>query len=391
MNHSLLCETVTGSTMADLVAARDAATDPDLVELRLDGVAGVDVAQALQGRRRPAIVTCRPVWEGGRFDGGEDARQRVLSQALELGAEFVDVEWRSLRAAGGAGGFDGLLHAHHSRIVVSSHDFSGVSGDLCGQARAMRNTGAAVIKVAVTPARLSDTLPLLDVAREGNAVVIGMGDAGVATRLLATRFGSRWTYGGKGLAPGQVASARMLEEFRFRTIGDRTLVFGVVGSDVMRSLSPAIHNAALAAAGLDAVCVPLLASDFEDFLAFAETLGVVGASVATPFLRDALAVSVRSDEAARREGAANTLRRASDGWEATYTVARPVGLQPGSPPQDDIDALVAETERQFEWWTGRRPASGVMRAAALAETGHREAEARHGRRNTEADINGFLV
>jgi hypothetical protein len=68
-----------------------------------------------------------------------------------------------------------------------------------------------------------------------------------------------------------------------------------------------------------------------------------------------------------------------------------VGLQPGSPPQDDIDALVAETERQFEWWTGRRPASGVMRAAALAETGHREAEARHGRRNTEADINGFLV
>src|SRR5688572_8114526 len=323
MSHSLLCETVTGSTMADLVAARDAATDPDLVELRLDGVADVDVARALQGRRRPAIVTCRPVWEGGRFDGGEDARQRVLSQALELGAEFVDVEWRSLRHAGGGGGFDGLLHTDRRRIVVSSHDFTGASGDLCGQARAMRNTGAAVIKVAVTPARLSDTLPLLDVAREGNAVVIGMGDAGVPTRLLATRFGSRWTYGGNGLAPGQVASDRMLREFRFRAVGDRTLVFGVVGHDVMRSPSPAIHNAAFAAAGVDAVCVPLLAADFEDFVTFADTLGIVGASVATPFLSDAFTVSVRPDEAARRAGAANAIRRAADGWESTYTVAGP--------------------------------------------------------------------
>jgi 3-dehydroquinate dehydratase/shikimate dehydrogenase len=301
----------------------------------------------------------------------------VLSRALELGAEFVDVEWRTLREAGGVGGFDGLLHADRRRIIVSSHDFSGVSGDLCGQARAMRSTGAAVIKVAVTPGRLSDTLPLRDVAREGDAVVIGMGDAGVPTRLLATRFGSRWTYGGKGLAPGQVASARMLREFRFRTVGDQTLVFGVVGNDVMHSLSPAIHNAAFAAAGLDAVCVPLLASGFEDFVTFAEALRVVGASVATPYLPDAFTVSIRSDETARRAGVANTIRRAADGWEATYTgaVVGPRDLPPASQSQDDIDTLVAEAERQFEWWTGRSPAVGVMRAAALAETGHRDTEA----------------
>ena len=60
MSTALLCETVTGPTMTDLLTARDAAVGADLVELRLDGVADVDVAAALEGRVRPALVTCRP-------------------------------------------------------------------------------------------------------------------------------------------------------------------------------------------------------------------------------------------------------------------------------------------------------------------------------------------
>ena len=56
---SLLCETVTGATMRDLLAARDAATVGDMVELRLDGVRDVDVAGALQGRRTPALHSAR--------------------------------------------------------------------------------------------------------------------------------------------------------------------------------------------------------------------------------------------------------------------------------------------------------------------------------------------
>ena len=64
MTHSLLCETVTGDTMAELIAARRRAAEADMVELRLDGVRDLDVAQALHGRRTPVIVTCRPAWKG---------------------------------------------------------------------------------------------------------------------------------------------------------------------------------------------------------------------------------------------------------------------------------------------------------------------------------------
>jgi shikimate 5-dehydrogenase len=31
--------------------------------------------------------------------------------------------------------------------------------------------------------------------------------------------------------------------------------------------------------------------------------------------------------------------------------------------------LVAQAERQFEWWTGRRPAAGVMKAAVAMRSG----------------------
>src|SRR4249920_1246610 len=88
---------VNAHTLAELVAARGAART-SMVELRLDGVADIDVAGALAGRRTPVIVTCRPTWEGGRFDGSEEERLRILSDAARLGAEFVDIEWSIDRA-----------------------------------------------------------------------------------------------------------------------------------------------------------------------------------------------------------------------------------------------------------------------------------------------------
>jgi len=75
MSGARLCETVTGATMRELLAARDAATAGDMVELRLDGVRDLDVDGALRGRRVPAVVTCRAAWEGGRFDGSEEERR----------------------------------------------------------------------------------------------------------------------------------------------------------------------------------------------------------------------------------------------------------------------------------------------------------------------------
>jgi 3-dehydroquinate dehydratase/shikimate dehydrogenase len=273
----------------------------------------------------------------------------------------------------------------------------------------------------------------------------------------------------------------MAGEFRARDVGESTRVFGVVSPNALHSLSPAMHNAALRDASLDAVYVPLAAPGFDDFLAFADAFGVEGASVTIPFKLDALAAATTADERTRAVGAANTLRRRDHTWEATNTdvdgflaplsqafgaplrgaraavlgaggaaravvvalrdegvsvtlharrdeqaaeVARALGVTSGMwPPApgswdllvnttplggpntrdetplpdgpfggrlvydltygggesrllrdardagcgtlDGLPMLVAQAERQFEWWTGRRPGAGVMRAAAV--------------------------
>ena len=305
-------------TMAALIAARDAATPADMVEIRLDGVEALDLAAALSGRRRPVVATCRPAWEGGRFDGSEEERASILEQALADGAEFVDVEWRALKGAQGQR-FRRIVQRDPARIILSSHDFDQVPGDLRDRLRDMRSTGPGTVKIAVTPSRLTDTLPLREIAQEGDAVVIAMGDAGVPSRLLATRYHSKWTYAGHAAAPGQIPAARMISEFRFRTVDATTRLFGVISTNATHSLSPVMHNAAFEAAGLNAVYVPLRAADFDDFLTYAEAMGIEGASVTIPFKVDALRAATSADDLTRRVGAANTVRRVGDVWDATNT------------------------------------------------------------------------
>lgn len=318
MTTPRICETVVGPTVETLVRARDAVVAADMVELRLDGVEDVDAAGALSGRRLPAVVTCRPTWEGGRFDGPEHVRYRILHEALAAGAEFVDVEWRALSGPEGPA-FQALLAAYSDRVVLSSHDFSGVPSDLPARVRAMRATGAAVVKVAVTVERLSESLVLREVAAGGPAVVIAMGEAGVPSRLLAGRFGAVWTYGGHGVAPGQIPAEQMVHTYRFREVGPGTRIYGIVGTNALHSFSPAMHNAAFTASGQDAVYVPLRAASFEDFAVFADALGLAGASVTIPYKVDALRAAASADALTLAVGAANTLRRVGGGWDATNT------------------------------------------------------------------------
>ena len=306
-----LCVTVTAATTAELRARRDAVRDADLVELRLDTVADPDVRGALAGRRVPVIVTCRAAWEGGSFTGAEEERKRLLGEALSLGAEYVDIEARA--------GFDELLtHGNRERVVLSMHDFEGTPRDLSSRIRTMRDRGVAIAKVAVSTRRLADTAALLDVAAslrgEGGYILIGMGEHGLATRVLPSRFGSAWAYAGELASVGQVTADELLDVFRFRSHHAGTDVFGVTGSPVGHSVSPAMHNAAFGAAGINAVYLPLPAVDAGDFVTFARAFGVKGANVTIPYKMALFDRVDATSDVAARVGAINTIRVDSGKW-----------------------------------------------------------------------------
>jgi 3-dehydroquinate dehydratase/shikimate dehydrogenase len=309
MSHAAIVQVVTGRTMAEIRAGRDAA-DADLVELRLDGVRDVDVDAALAGRSRPVIVTCRAPWEGGAFDAGEEARLRILAQAIARGAEHVDVEWRADRRS--------LPAARPGQLVLSHHDFEGTPADLDERVRAMRAEGAGLVKVAITPRSLRDVVRLRDVMRAGETgephVAIAMGAVGQISRVFPQALGSQWTYAGTN-APGQLSVAALRDVYRVPRQSPRTTLYAVTGQPLGHSASPAMHNAMLARLGMDAVYVTLETADADDLLSAAAAFGVQGASVTAPLKESIFARVPAVDDLARSIGALNTLKRTADGWE----------------------------------------------------------------------------
>jgi 3-dehydroquinate dehydratase / shikimate dehydrogenase len=311
-----LCITVIGKDSDAIRQARLAAeADADLVELRLDSMTSPDPAAALADRRKPAIVTCRPLREGGMFDGAEEERLRILHRAQALGAEFVDVEWDVdlkpfVEARGGKG------------VIVSRHDFQGVPDDLPALLHRLRASGAEVAKAAVMVERASDLGKLLEQARpDGGSVLIGMGRAGLATRVLAGRFGSRWTYAGNGVAPGQVSASRLLQEFRFRRVRPDAAVYALLGRPVVNSLSPAMHNAGFAALGLNAVYVPIESRGIDGVRELAGLVGMRGASVTIPFKSDVMPLLDEVAPTAAAAGAVNTIAIRDGRWVGMNTDA----------------------------------------------------------------------
>ncbi|HUF23072.1 MAG TPA: type I 3-dehydroquinate dehydratase [Vicinamibacterales bacterium] len=323
-----IVETVTADTTAELRRGREAAESrADVVELRIDGVRDLDLAAVLADRSAPVIVTCRPVWEGGRYDGVEPDRLRLLRRARALGAEFIDVEvradWRSVAAldrSAAHGTAEPPNREAGEGLVLSFHDFAGVPADFETIAAGMARSGADVVKIAVTVDRLEQCDRLRRIGQSlRTGTVIGMGAAGAITRVAPQLFNSRWTYAGPLTGVGQFPASALRETYGVGRVTERAALYGVAGRPVMHSKSPDLHNAAFQHEGLDAVYVPLEAADFEDFLAFAAAFDLAGASITAPFKGDALAAAAGAGEAARATGAANTLTRAAEGWHAENT------------------------------------------------------------------------
>ena len=348
-----LCAVVTAPTLDQLRVRRDeAAHEADLVELRLDTVEDPDVAGALQGRRGPVIVTCRAAWEGGYFKGTEEARLALLEQAWRAGADYVDIEFAAWRGA------PWVRQTGGERLVVSSHDFTGMPADLASRYHAMAATGAAVVKVAVTASALADCVPLLAFRPTApqRQVVLAMGAPGLITRLMPQRFESAWTYAGHRVAPGQMLPRQLREEFRFGEVGPDAALYGIVANPVGHSVSPAMHNAAHRADNSNTAYVPLQAVDAADVLAFAEAFDLRGLSVTLPFKVDLLP-HCEPDAVARRVGAVNTLARSDGAWRGFNT---------------DVPGLLAPLAERVELKSLRATilgAGGAARGAAVALSG----------------------
>jgi 3-dehydroquinate dehydratase/shikimate dehydrogenase len=278
-----LTEPTTEGTIDRMV---DLGPSADLFEIRGDLIGDLDLLTLRRARTKPLVFACRPESEGGRWKDTEKRRRLTLLEAVKRGFDYVDVEYRSEF-------LDVMVEKAGKGLIVSFHDLDGVPEDLDGLYARMCERGADIVKIAVTPRGVADVGRMLrfaeQTAQDGSRplVAIAMGPLGLATRILAGRYGAPFTFAsaaaGAESAPGQIEADRMAELYRARSVGAHTRVYGVLGADVTRSLSPLLHNRAFAACRLDAVYVPLQADSLAGFLESLPALRLSGFSVTRPY------------------------------------------------------------------------------------------------------------
>ncbi|MCK5173841.1 MAG: type I 3-dehydroquinate dehydratase, partial [Planctomycetes bacterium] len=185
-----------------------------------------------------------------------------------------------------------------SRLILSAHNFDGPwpQGKLAKLYEAILTIRPdAIPKLVYRAQHINDSFAAFDLLneKEGDAIALCMGPAGVISRVLAPKLSGFLTFASvdeeSGTAPGQPTIADLRGLYRFDDIGPDTEIFGVIGSPVGHSLSPAIFNASFRAAGLNAVYLPILIegggrqfADFMDNIANRPWLGFGGFSVTIP-------------------------------------------------------------------------------------------------------------
>ena len=286
------------------------------VEVRADLFENLPAAVECLRHLPPSLValfTIRLEGHGGRYRGNETERLEFYEEALAAGAVLVDAEWGSDAAT--------ALAEDGAPVIVSHHDFHAMISpeELERYTRSMESLRPRAVKIVPTASRPLDGLRMLEWVAAGTAnsprrIGFAMGECALFSRVLSPAWQAPFTYAslGRSVAPGQVTAATLVEQFRAGALTRDTRLLGVVGKPVGHSLSPHMHNAALGRAGVDAVYLPFLLTEFDDLLPLVEAMPLDGVSVTIPFKEPAYRYA-EADTRAAAAGAANTLRWSRDG------------------------------------------------------------------------------
>ncbi len=183
-------------------------------EIRLDQISlySKDVYKIFSSHPK-LIATCRP----GRYS--EPKRKKLLIEAIEAGAAFVDMEIKTEES---------LLKEvikkasqHNCKLILSFHDFSGTPplNRLKQLINISFSKGAHIAKIACYVRTKQENSQLLGLLQDKRPViVIGMGKIGRITRIASLFCGSPFSYAslekGRETADGQLDKDTLENIFR---------------------------------------------------------------------------------------------------------------------------------------------------------------------------------
>lgn len=317
----MICVPVSAlSAKQSLHDIRRACLIADAVELRMDMIAGGVLAELISAARQAAshvriIVTCRNPEEASpagrvlwKTDGDfKTMKTALLKEAVDLGADYVDIELACGDAAIKSLQSYCRKRGGRTKVIISFHDVrktppAGVLKKIFQQALELK---ADVVKIVTYALKLEDNLKILHLhfhARKNRQKMIAlcMGEKGKISRITAPFWGNFMNFAslerGAESAPGQLTAFEMRQigkiirenDCEQKTLlnivrGSGPLNFALFGNPVAQSLSPLMHNAALAGLGIPGQYSSFCVSDIAAAVQGMRGMNIRGASVTIPF------------------------------------------------------------------------------------------------------------
>ena len=196
----------------DLETMREVEPLVDLFEARID-IIGDGWQELVKQFRKPWIACNRSANEGGHWQGNEARRIERLLEAIELGADIVDIELETKN-------LDKIVQLVKKRTecLLSFHDLEETPplDEMKEVIERQLNSGADICKMVTTAQEFEDNLTILQLISEFPGVRLisfAMGPLGSMSRVLCPLVGGEFTYAstgkGKESAQGQVTARDM--------------------------------------------------------------------------------------------------------------------------------------------------------------------------------------
>jgi 3-dehydroquinate dehydratase/shikimate dehydrogenase len=278
-----------------------------LVELRLDYIVrAVNLKRLIAEKPTPVIITCRREQDGGYWKHTEQERMMLIRSAIAEGVDYIDLE---IDIASQVPRFG------KTKRIISYHNFKETPQNLREIHDQCAALNADIIKIATMANDPRDNLRVLSLSSDSEipTVAFCMGDMGLASRVLAGKFGAPFSYAAfhsdRAVAPGQLSFDQMRNVYHYEDISTNTEVYGVIADPIGHSLSPVIHNAAFRDLKLDRVYLPFRVprENLEEFMGYARQFSIKGLSVTIPHKETIVPLCTHTDQAVDHIGAANTV------------------------------------------------------------------------------------
>lgn len=292
----------------------------NIVEIRIENIADLDIEQLLSQPRPEVIITNR-----SSTIYSKDNRMALLYKAIEAGAEYVDIEIEAGKKQ--VSDIVQFSKINKSKIILSYHNNSDTPKTLLQIYKRLKLFNPSIIKIVTQANSINDNekiFKLLEKSQRDDVCLAAfcMGEKGEISRILTPCFGGSVTYSSldeeKETAPGQIPVNKLLNVYNYNSINKRTKIFGLVGNRVSQSRGIYVHNNFFKQNNLNAVYVNFLVEDFENYFKVYSKY-FHGISITIPFKEKAAKLMKNSSDEAKATGSVNTIIKESDGFRGYNT------------------------------------------------------------------------